>query len=171
MDTHPSVTVSADDTGNVIHISENNPEYGYVRIESVLTEINAEGWLRTVKRSALIKGLVKDLVAYGFHKDQTLPGKIVVKESLTPFNPENPERDLKVAGSTGVVCRMDDQPIYRQTFYTQHIEAEDNLIPHTNTEEIRNARKATATPRLDPSKVNIKRDTRKAVTMEELIGL
>ena len=46
-----------------------------------------------------------------------LPGKIVVVESLTPFNPENPDRDLKIAGGTGVICRIDDQPIYRQTFY------------------------------------------------------
>jgi len=106
------VHVTADQDGNIIGVSQNNPEYGYVRVEQIATTINTEGWLRRAKRSALIKGKVEDLMATGFRKDQELPGKIIVIESHVPFNPENPERDLKIAGDTGIVCRVDDQPIY-----------------------------------------------------------
>lgn len=136
------VVVTADKNGNVIGVSENNPEYGYVRVEQTGSFINDQGWLRISRRSALIKGLVKDLMEAGFSEGQELEGKIVVVESLTPFNRENPDRDLKIAGDTGVICRIDDQPIYRQTFYTPSENAKDELIMHTNTEEIREVQSA-----------------------------
>jgi hypothetical protein len=136
------VVVTADKNGNVIGVSENNPEYGYVRVEQTGSFINDQGWLRISRRSALIKGLVKDLVETGFTEGQELEGKVVVVESLTPFNSENPDRDLKIAGETGVVCRIDDQPIYRQTFYTTNANNQDQLIMHTNTEEIREVQAA-----------------------------
>jgi hypothetical protein len=135
--TQSKVRVTADINGNVIGVSQNNPEYGYVRVEQSVTQINEAGWLKPVKRSALIKGKVEDLAQSGFVEGYELSGKIIVKESLTPFNVENPDRDLKIAGSTGVVCRIDDQPIYRQTFYTSNQEAYDDLIMHDNTVEIR----------------------------------
>ena len=131
------VRVTADINGNVIGVSQNNPEYGYVRVEQSVTQISEAGWLKPVKRSALIKGRVEDLAQAGFVEGHELSGKIVVKESLTPFNPENPDKDLKIAGQTGVVCRIDDQPIYRQTFFTSNQEAFDELITHDNTTEIR----------------------------------
>jgi hypothetical protein len=134
--------VTTDTTGNVINVSKNNPEYGYVRVENITTQINGEGWLRTVKRSALIKGLIEDLISANFTAGQQIPGKIVVRESLTPFNPENPERNLKIAGETGIVCRVDDQPIYRETFYTTDLTAQDELITHTNSEEIKGVNRA-----------------------------
>ena len=134
---HSKVRVTADINGNVIGVSQNNPEYGYVRVEQSVTQISEAGWLKPVKRSALIKGKVEDLAQAGFIDGFELSGKIIVKESLTPFNPENPDKDLKIAGQTGVVCRIDDQPIYRQTFYTSNQEAYDELITHDNTSEIR----------------------------------
>jgi hypothetical protein len=131
------VRVTADVNGNVIGVSLNNPEYGYVRVEQSVTQISEAGWLKPVRRSALIKGKVEDLAQAGFIEGHELSGKIIVKESLTPFNPENPDKDLKIAGQTGVVCRIDDQPIYRQTFYTSNQDAYDELITHDNTTEIR----------------------------------
>ena len=71
------VVVTADKTGNIIGVSENNPEYGYVRVEQSGSFINDQGWLRVSRRSALIKGLVKDLVETGFTEGQELEGKIV----------------------------------------------------------------------------------------------
>lgn len=139
------VVVTADKSGNIVGVSENNPEYGYVRVEQSGSFINDQGWLRVSRRSALIKGLVKDLVETGFTEGQELDGKIVVVESLTPFNPENPDRDLKIAGETGVVCRIDDQPIYRQTFYTTNVNNQDQLIMHNNSEEIREVQAAQRT--------------------------
>jgi hypothetical protein len=63
-------------------------------------------------------------------------------ESFQPFNQENPDRDLKIAGDTGVICRVDDEPIYRQTFYTTNENAVDELIMHTNANEIREVQAA-----------------------------
>lgn len=136
------VFVRADDQGNVIGVSENNPEYGYVKVQQLAMQINDQGWLRQVLRTALIKGKVEDLLKCDFKADQVIPGKIIVRESLTPFNEENPDRDLKVAGSTGVVCRVNDQPIYRQSFYTQNMNSVDELIMHTNTDEIKDVQSA-----------------------------
>lgn len=136
------VTVAADKNGNVIGVSTNNPEYGYLRVEQTATQINEQGWLRNVKRSALIKGKVEDLMNTGYKEGTQLPGKIVVRESLEPFNPVNPDRDLKIAGDTGVICRIDDEPIYRQTFYTSNLNAFDELITHNNSEEIREVQAA-----------------------------
>jgi hypothetical protein len=131
------VLVKADEHGNIIGISENNPEYGYVKVQQLLMQINDEGWLRQSLRTALIKGKVNDLIASNFKADQILPGKIVVKESLVPFNPENPDKNLKIAGTTGIICRFNDQPIYRQTFYTQNENAIDEFVMHNNNDEIR----------------------------------
>jgi hypothetical protein len=136
------VMVVSDDQGNVIGVSKNNPEYGYVRLKQVVTQISETGWIKPVVRHCIIKGKVNDLVTCNFTANQSLPGKIVVKESLTSFNSENPDKDLKIAGLTGVICRVDDQPIYRQTFYTQNENAFDEFIMHTNTEEIREVQNA-----------------------------
>lgn len=135
MDT--KVTITADKDGNIIGISQKNPEYGYVRVEQVIPVIDNNGWFRLSKRSALIKGKVSELVDAGFKADMELPGKIIIRESLVPFNPDMPERDLKIAGDSGVICRVDDQPIYRQSFYTTNVNLQDELIQHTNTEEIK----------------------------------
>lgn len=136
------VVVTADKNGNVIGISQNNPEYGYIRVEQTATQINEQGWLRNVKRGALIKGKVADLVECQYQEGDEITGKIVVRESLTPFNPESPDRDLKIAGDTGVICRVNDEPIYRQTFFTTNLSSTDELIMHTNADEIRDVQSA-----------------------------
>lgn len=138
----PKVTVTADENGNVIGVFKNNPEYGYVRVEQASPIISDKGWLRVSKRSSFIKGKVDDLKKCNYFKGQELSGKIVVVESLIPFNMDNPDRDLKIAGDTGVICRIDDQPIYRQAFYTSNMNACDDLIYHTNVDEIREVQAA-----------------------------
>lgn len=132
------VRVTADELGNVITQSL-NPEIGYIRIEQQLHTIGLNNWVKNERRSALIFGNIKDLAVLNFKKDQLLDGKIVVDESLQPFNPETAEREMKLAGSTGVVCRVDDQPIYRRTRYTMNMDEQDTLIQHTNTDEIKEA--------------------------------
>lgn len=136
------VKVTGDENGNVIGVSTNNPEFGYVRVEQQVVLVNEQGWLRISKRSALIKGKVEDLKNANFIYDQELPGKIIVIESTVPFNQENPERDYKLAGTTGIVCRIDDEPIYRQSFYTSNENATDELLMHTNADEIKEVQSA-----------------------------
>jgi hypothetical protein len=131
-----NVKITADKNGNIVAISENNPEYGWIFVEQTTSQFE-NGWMRNVVRKARINGKTNELVEAKFTAGQELPGKIVVIESLIPFDSENPDRDLKIAGKTGVVCRYDDQPIYRQSVYTSNLNSFDELITHTNTEEIK----------------------------------
>lgn len=129
------VKVTANEAGQVINQSKNNPDYGYVRVAQVRSVFEG-GWARTRTLSALISGTVADLKACGFANGQSLPGKIVVCEDVEPFNEANPEKDLKVAGDTGIICTIGGQPIYRKTMYTESAEATDSLIAHDNKDAI-----------------------------------
>lgn len=149
------VTVTADVLGNVVGVSPNNPEYGYIRVESYTNEISNDGWLKPVRRSALIKGKVEDLVEADFKVGDTIPGKIVVRESFEPVNPENTEKGIKIAGASGIICRVDDQPIYRDTVFTTDMDAQDVFIQHSNTDEIK---EAMAANRSLEALVNAKRE-------------
>jgi len=136
------VLVVADKNGNIIGQSTNNPEYGYIRVQQHTVQISDQGWLKTVKRSAILKGKMEDLLSAEYKEGTQLPGKIVVIEALEPFNPTNPDKDLKIAGDTGIICRVEDQPIYRNSFYTSNPNAFDELITHTNTNEIKDVMEA-----------------------------
>jgi hypothetical protein len=126
-------------TGSVIYTSANNPDFGYVRLQQVRSIINDNGFLSRNVMSALIKAPVDILKEMNYQAGQVLNGQIIIKESLTPFNKKDPERDLKVAGKTGVVCKVDEQPIYRKTVYSTSSNASDITIQHTNTDELKEA--------------------------------
>lgn len=141
------VKVVADATTNaVIVVSENNPEYGYVRLEQVRTMVDDNGFLRRKVVSTLLHGVVSELQESGFYAGQELQGTIIIKEGLTPFSKTNPERDYKVAGETGILCTKEGAPIYRKTVYSISPDAVDTLVQHDNVEELRNAyaRKASS---------------------------
>ena len=133
------VIINADEMGNVIRQSENNSEYGFVRVTQTRVGFSNTGWLRPMNLSALIPGKVEDLQSMDWKANQKLNGKIVIKESLEPFNSTNPDRYMKYAGDTGIVCCVDGQPIYRKTMFTADTTAEDTLIAHTNGQDIREA--------------------------------
>ena len=134
------VKVTAEEvTGNVVVVSKNNPEWGHIRVEQSRTTIDDNGFARKRNISALIHGTVEDLKSFKWVSNQEVPGQIIAKESLEPFNMNNPERDYKIAGKTGIVCCQDGQPIYRKTFYTLNSSAEDVLVSHNNIEDIRAA--------------------------------
>lgn len=140
------VKVVADENGMIIRQSKNNPDYGYVvlnqartSIQSNPTNIKNVGWVKTQNVSTLIKGTMEELKLFGFKKDTVLPGKIVIKESTTPFSEENPDQHLKIAGSTGIVCCVDGEPIYRVTYYTTDLNEQDEYVQHDNVDAIRQA--------------------------------
>ena len=85
------------------------------------------------------KGKVEDLQDLGFDADTELTGNIIVMESFEPFSEKMPDRDLKYAGDTGIVCCQNGQPIYRTTAYDSSGQLEDTLIPHDNGDAIREA--------------------------------
>jgi hypothetical protein len=132
--------VSADAAGNVIILSEKNPsQYGHIRVTQVRPVFEENGWVKVKAVSALVPGSIEDLKSLSWIKGQELDGKIIVKEQLTPFNTKEPNRDIKVAGKTGIICVKDGQPIFRKTFYVPNVDAQDTLIEHTNIEDIRAA--------------------------------
>jgi hypothetical protein len=130
--------VLGNNTGGVIHTSKND-DYGFIRVEQERTLFDSKGFLRRKSISALIPGTIEDLKAAGFYKDQILPGKIVIVEQTEPFNKTKPDMDLKVAGDTGIICTKNGKQIYRKHFYTVFTDAEDEMIQHTNGEDISQA--------------------------------
>jgi hypothetical protein len=134
------VIVLADDaTNSVINVSE-NPEWGYLRVQQMKFVTDEKtGFLRAKNVTALVPGLVEELQAANFYAGQQLDGKIVIEESLTPFNKKNPERDVKVAGKTGIVCRVEGAPIYRRTRFSFNASAQDVFVQHDNVNELRSA--------------------------------
>ena len=130
------VKVGSDPTGNVVVKSKNNPEYGYIRVEQNRMVVDGKGFARMLPLSALIPGKVKDLAAFGWEAGQEVEGRVVVKESLQPFNRKSPERDYKVAGRSGIVCTVDGAPIYRKHIYVLAGNADDTSVEHTNGDDI-----------------------------------
>lgn len=147
-----AVTVLANEAGQVINVSENNPEFGYIKV-SQNKIVFENGWAKKKSLSAIIPGTIEELTEMEAFDQQSLPGKIYVVESLTPFNKENPEKDQKMAGKTDIPCTLDGQAIYRKTYYTDDLSVVDVKIAHNNSEAIKTAyaaQKAKAT-KMQPS--------------------
>ena len=134
-----NVTVSANKAGEVVVMSNDNPKFGYIRVEQTRSLIDNRGWLRKKDVSALIQGETTDLLDLKLEAGDALSGNIIIRESLEPFSIKNPEKDYKYAGDTGVVCCLDGQPIYRKAFYDATGKLTDELIAHNNNEAIKNA--------------------------------
>lgn len=147
------VKVVADEFGNVIRVSQNNPEYGFVRVEQDAVEVS-NGWVRRKVRSSIVPGLVSDLKAIGWKANQLLEGKITVKESLEPIMQSNPDFGVKRAGQDGPICLFEDQAIYRRTYYTMDVNDTDTFIQHTNVDEIResNSQRSSTVETVKPAK-------------------
>jgi hypothetical protein len=133
------VNIQADDMGNVIRQSDPKSEYGFIRLTQSKPVISPTGWFSPKNLSALILGKVEELKSGGFTANQKLSGNIVIVEQLEPFNTNDPERDYKYAGDTGIVCCVDGQPIYRKTFFAADLSRTDVLIAHDNADAIREA--------------------------------
>ena len=101
--------------------------------------IDDNGFLTAKPISALIIGSILDLQLTGFYAGQKLDGKIVIEESLTPFNEKNAEREIKIAGDTGILCTVEGQPIYRRTRFSYNANIPDVFVKHDNIEELRAA--------------------------------
>jgi hypothetical protein len=144
------VKVVADATGAIINLSS-NPTYGYVKFEQTKTAIDDNGFLRRKSVSSLVHGTVEELKSMGFYAGQELPGNIIVQESLAPFNNKTPERDLKVAGDTGIICTYEGSPIYRRTIYSNAGNAQDVLIKHDNVDQLRTAYESAKVSAIKPN--------------------
>lgn len=127
------VKVTAKD-GIVVIPSTKNPEFGYVRVESTQPSFNEQGFVVLQKRSALIRGKVADLEALNLKEGSIMAGKIVIKESLTPTNENDPNQDLKRNPKTDTVLTSGGSPIYRVGVYSENSAASDTLLAHDKEE-------------------------------------
>lgn len=131
------VKVTPNGDGSFITVSKKNSEYGHIRVVQDRFLHDERGFVRRKPITALIVGTIADLKAR--LEDGNFGGKIIFKESLTPFNEKEPARDYKIAGKTGIVCVQDGNPIYRKTFYVEDVNISDESVAHTNGEEIKTA--------------------------------
>jgi hypothetical protein len=143
----PVRVVANKETGAIVNVSDNNPEYGYITLqqEKLVIDDNGFGKLKTL--SALLQGTVEMLQGLNYYSGQAVEGKIHVKESMEPFSAKYPEKDIKKAGATEIVCTVDGDPIYRKAIWDITGSKEDVYIQHNNIDELRaafNAQKAEA---------------------------
>ena len=145
------VVIVKDDQKNSIRVSKKNPVYAHVRLVQERSWLSANGWFTQREISTLIHGKTEQLKNAGIGRKKNLPGNIYIVEQLFPFTSKNPDKDLKYAGKTGVVCKAADPDtgevlnIYRKTFYDAAGTKEDVLVEHINGDEIRKANNADAT--------------------------
>jgi hypothetical protein len=122
------VKVTAKD-GKVVN-SKDGAEYGYIRVESTQTSME-NGFISSKKASALIRGKVEELKALGLKEGQSLSGKIIHKESTTPsYDGQSP----KINPSTGEIMTSGGSPIFRESFFTANLNANDELLAHDKVE-------------------------------------
>ena len=139
-----NVDIMPDEHGNKIRVSTNNPEFGYIRLQQNATTIGTNNWLKTQNRSTLVHGKVEEL-EQSFSNMDSIPGQLVIREQIIAFDTNDSDRDLKMAGETGVICKAVDTetgeivPIYRKTFFDPTMNMTDVLVPHVNSDEIREA--------------------------------
>tara|TARA_B110000914_G_C15497384_1_gene464013 strand:+ start:991 stop:1611 length:621 start_codon:yes stop_codon:yes gene_type:complete len=134
------VQIVPDELGNVIRMS-NNPEFGYVRLSQDSHKVT-NGFVKKIPLTTLLHGELESLRSMDIQNKTELSGKIVVKEQLIPFSTDNSDRDYKIAGNTGIICCVHGEPIYRKTFFTEDVTAENILLDHTNGDAIRSANNA-----------------------------
>ena len=140
-----TVKIDADELGNVIRQSSKNPDYGFIRLTQKRRMIGANNFVNVKQLSTLIHGKIEDLEETGLQHTKEINGKIYIIEQTTPFNEENPDIDLKMAGTTGIICATSDgEPIYRKTFYSENENVNDTLVAHANGDAIREANGTSA---------------------------
>ena len=162
-----TVKIDADELGNVIRQSSKNPDYGFIRLTQKRRMIGANNFVNVKQLSTLIHGKIEDLEETGLQHTKEINGKIYVIEQTTPFNEENPDIDLKMAGTTGIICATSDgEPIYRKTFYSEDENVSDILVPHANGDAIREAN-GTSTKIMDEVKATKQVDLEDAISEVE----
>lgn len=124
------VIVTANLDGRVI--VPTGESFGYIRVEKTTDTFTDRGFAVKKTVSALVFGKLDVLNSFGWRDGQELDGTIVIRESLTPFNKKDPNKDLKVAGKSNIPCTKGGRNIYRRAVYTPNVSAVDEFIKHDN---------------------------------------
>lgn len=118
------------ETGNVITVNVNKPEYGTIRLDQKTVSME-NGFLNKTNRTVFIGGTVEDLTSMNYKDQQVIAGKIIRKESFTPFfEGQSP----KINPSTQEIITKDDKPVYMQDSYTTVLTAGDEWVGDESVE-------------------------------------
>lgn len=99
-----------------------------INLEQVENYCDQSGYLTRIPRKAAILSRIEDALYMEYVAGDKLSGKIVIKESIEPVIPQDPEFLLK--WEEGRVCRHQGKPIYRKQFYWPDTSIEDTYIPN-----------------------------------------
>jgi hypothetical protein len=138
-----AVTPSANSTKGMGFINLYQSRTVKLKTSSGTVEFENETW-------CIHRGKVASLEAK-FKAGELLPGKIVLEDTLTPINPNDPSQGLKFPNKAcmeaGISLMIGDNPIYQLKWWDETGEVADTTIQHDNQaeiDEITNAAKATA---------------------------
>lgn len=119
-------------TKAVITVSENNPEYGTIRLDEESIQFQ-NNFMNKTRRSVFIRGKVVDLESLNYKANQALAGKIIKRESFEPFyEGQSP----KINPTTQKVVLKDNKPVYLEFVYTLDMKAQDEWVE--SSEEVSN---------------------------------
>lgn len=145
--------------------STKKDDTSFIRLGSVVLGDGLRTSIRLTNNFMPTEELVSTLDTICATAGSKIPGKLIAIEAVTPFRKVNAELDLKYADRTaGIVCRVDDQPIYRQIVHKYSSEAQDILVQHTNRDEI----STNARGKVKAVSPGIMEASKKKVRMEEL---
>lgn len=119
------------ESGEIVTQNPNKPDFGSIRVDQEITSFEG-GFLNRQNRVAFIGGRMEDLQSLGYKEGTTLPGKIVVIETLEPqYTGHSP----KINPETGEELTQSGQAIYRDTKYTENQNVSDQLLSHDTVEQ------------------------------------
>lgn len=124
-----NVKVTAHPVSGLVVTPSKNNSYGTLRVDSVHENME-NGFLNIQRRTAFIRGLIEDLNSLQLKAGQTLPGKIIKRESFTPFYEGQKE---KRNPRTNEVILTSGKPTFIEYVYTQKENAYDEWVGISST--------------------------------------
>ena len=112
------------DTGLVITQNPNKTEFGSIRLDYKTATLSG-GFSSIGNRSAFIHGRMEDLEAFGLRAGQELVGKIIKKESFSPFYEG---QQPKINPQTNEQVLTNGRPTYLEFQYIEDPKAHDMWI-------------------------------------------
>ena len=116
--------VAHPETGAVITINANKPEFGNIRVDQTIVSME-NGFLNKSNRTAFIAGKIEDLKALDLKAGSTLDGKIIRKES---FEPMYEGQSAKINPSTDEEVLVDGKNVYFKDSFTADLSTQDSLV-------------------------------------------
>jgi hypothetical protein len=143
-----AIKIKASVTGAMVRVYTNNPEYGYVVLESEELVFGA-GWVRETTRTCLLRSQTATLNKFAGMAN--IPGRIQLFECLEDNIPQDIAKNnlqqgipfeeaissfLKTAGDGGPALKRDGKRILRFTSYDPSGQSLDTTITHENVAEV-----------------------------------